>query len=120
MATSGYLDLATRGDFFMATDTWYTVITWGTLAEHAAETLTKGARVIVHGRLAERSYETKDGEARTVWELTADEIGTTLRHSTERGGASGTWSEKASVNTDRDRPQGRLSGDRYARAAGKN
>jgi single-strand DNA-binding protein len=50
------------------------------LAEHAAETLNKGDRVLVHGRLAQREYSTETGEKRTVWELTADDLGPSLRH----------------------------------------
>lgn len=52
---------------------------WREAAENAAETLTKGMRVIVTGRLKSRSYETKEGEKRTVIELEVDEIGPSLR-----------------------------------------
>ncbi|WP_425285101.1 single-stranded DNA-binding protein [Arthrobacter crystallopoietes] len=53
---------------------------WREAAEYAAETLTKGTRVIAQGRLKPRSYETKAGEKRTVIELEIDEIGASLRH----------------------------------------
>lgn len=57
---------------------------WHTPAEHAAASLHRGARVIVTGRLRQRSYETPGGEKRTVIELAADEIGTSLRFAPTR------------------------------------
>jgi single-strand DNA-binding protein len=56
---------------------------WRQPAEHVAESLTKGVRVIVQGRLVQRSYE-KDGVNRTVVELQADEIGPSLRYATAK------------------------------------
>jgi single-strand DNA-binding protein len=53
-------------------------------AENVAETLTKGARVIVTGRLRQRSYETREGEKRTVVEVDVEEIGPSLRYATAR------------------------------------
>jgi single-strand DNA-binding protein len=55
---------------------------WREAAEHAAESLTKGTRVIVSGLLKPRTYETKAGEKRTVIELEVDEIGPSLRYAT--------------------------------------
>jgi single-strand DNA-binding protein len=55
---------------------------WREAAENVAQSLTKGLRVIVSGRLKSRSYETKEGEKRTVIELEVDEIGPSLRHAT--------------------------------------
>lgn len=55
---------------------------WRDMAENATETLTKGMRVIVHGNLRQRSYETREGERRTVFEVEADEIGPSLRFAT--------------------------------------
>ncbi|GGR53728.1 single-stranded DNA-binding protein [Streptomyces roseolus] len=52
---------------------------WRQEAEHAAESLSRGTRVIVQGRLRQRTYETREGEKRTVIELEADEIGPSLR-----------------------------------------
>lgn len=52
---------------------------WKEAAENVAETLTKGMRVIAQGRLRSRSYDTKEGERRTVMELEIDEIGPSLR-----------------------------------------
>ncbi|MEZ2372720.1 single-stranded DNA-binding protein [Arthrobacter sp. RCC_34] len=53
---------------------------WREAAENVAESLTKGMRVIVSGRLKSRTYETKEGEKRTVMELEVDEIGPSLRY----------------------------------------
>jgi len=52
---------------------------WRQAAENVVETLTKGARVIVVGRLKQRSYETREGEKRTVYEIEVDEVGPSLR-----------------------------------------
>ena len=57
---------------------------WRQPAENVAETLTKGARVIVTGRLKQRSYDTREGEKRTVVEVDVDEIGPSLRYATAR------------------------------------
>jgi len=57
---------------------------WRQLAEHAAESLTKGTRVIVTGRLRQRSFELTEGVTRTVTELDVDELGPSLRYSTAR------------------------------------
>ena len=68
---------------------------WRDAAENVAESLQRGARVIVSGRLKSRSYETKEGEKRTVVEMDVDEIGPSLRsatakvNKTQRGGAGG-------------------------------
>ncbi|ARU46966.1 single-stranded DNA-binding protein [Corynebacterium silvaticum] len=53
---------------------------WRQAAENVAESLTKGMRVIVTGRLRQRSYETREGEKRTVMELEVDEVGPSLRY----------------------------------------
>ncbi len=55
---------------------------WRQPAENVAESLTKGARVLVTGRLHQRSFETKEGEKRTVVELDVDEIGPSLKYAT--------------------------------------
>jgi single-strand DNA-binding protein len=57
---------------------------WRQAAENVAETLTRGARVIVSGRLKQRSYETREGEKRTVVELEVDEVGPSLRYATAK------------------------------------
>jgi single-strand DNA-binding protein len=68
---------------------------WRDAAENIAESLHRGTRVIVTGRLKSRSYETKEGEKRTVVELDVDEVGPSLRYASakvtkaERGGSGG-------------------------------
>src|SRR5215468_5692859 len=57
---------------------------WRQAAENVAETLTRGMRVIVSGRLRQRSYETKEGEKRTVYEVEADEVGPSLRNASAK------------------------------------
>lgn len=52
---------------------------WRQAAENVAESLTKGMRVIVNGRLKQRSYQSKDGEQRTVFEVEVDEVGPSLK-----------------------------------------
>src|SRR5689334_6133530 len=71
---------------------------WRDAAENVAESLQRGSRVIVTGRLKSRSYETKEGEKRTVVELEVDELGPSLRYATakvnktSRGGGGGGFS----------------------------
>lgn len=66
---------------------------WRQAAENVAESLERGTRVVVQGRLTQRSFETREGEKRTVVELEVDEIGPSLRYATakvdkvERGGS---------------------------------
>ena len=68
---------------------------WREAAENVAESLTKGMRVIASGRLVQRSYETREGEKRTVVELQVDEVGPSLRYAsakvtrTQRSGGGG-------------------------------
>jgi single-strand DNA-binding protein len=57
---------------------------WRQAAENVAESLTRGARVIVSGRLKQRSYETTEGEKRTVYEVECDEIGPSLKYATAK------------------------------------
>lgn len=66
---------------------------WRQAAENVAESLTKGMRVIVQGRLKSRTYETRDGNRRTVLEVEAEEVGPSLRYATasiNRATSSGT------------------------------
>ena len=72
---------------------FFNVVAWGDLAENAAASLTKGSRVIVTGRLEQRSYDTKDGEKRSVVEVVADEIGPSLR-----------WARAEVERIERDKP----------------
>jgi single-strand DNA-binding protein len=57
---------------------------WREAAENVAESLTRGARVVVSGRLKQRSFETREGEKRTVVELEVDEIGPSLKYATAK------------------------------------
>jgi len=58
---------------------FFNIVAWTDLGENAAASLSKGMRVIVTGRLEQRSYETKEGEKRSVTEIRADELGPSLR-----------------------------------------
>lgn len=57
---------------------------WRTTAENAAESLSKGDRVVLSGRLRQKSYQTREGEQRIVYELEADELGPSLRYATTK------------------------------------
>lgn len=61
-----------------------TCTVWKQYAENVAESLTKGMRVIVQGRLKQRSYETREGEKRTVFEVDVEEVGPALRSATAK------------------------------------
>ncbi|RVW03025.1 single-stranded DNA-binding protein [Rhodococcus xishaensis] len=77
---------------------------WREAAENVTESLTRGSRVIVSGRLRQRSYESRDGEKRTVNELEVDEIGPSLRYATAkpskvtRGGGRADSSQRTSTD----------------------
>lgn len=98
---------------------------WREFAEHVANSLTKGMRVIARGNLRQRSYESKEGERRTSFELDVDEVGPSLRYATAqvtrsqaRTGAAGVggataqsdWGKPAS----NDNPWGNSSDDNSA------
>jgi single-strand DNA-binding protein len=61
---------------------FFNIVAWGSLGENASESLQKGSRVLVTGRLEQRSWETDDGEKRSIVEVVADEIGPSLRWAT--------------------------------------
>lgn len=63
---------------------YYRCTAWGQLAEHVTESLAKGSRVIVQGRLEIREYETRDGQRRVAAEIQVDDIGPSLRFATAR------------------------------------
>ena len=77
---------------------------WKEVAENVAESLDKGMRVIVQGRLKARSYDDKDGNRRASWELDVDEIGPALKFATakvtraQRGGGAPNSSSVSAVN----------------------
>jgi single-strand DNA-binding protein len=74
---------------------FFNVVAWRQLAENAGSTLTKGTRVVVSGRLEQRSWETEQGEKRSIVEVVADDIAPSLRfataeiHKVERSGPDG-------------------------------
>ncbi|WP_155369216.1 single-stranded DNA-binding protein [Catellatospora vulcania] len=99
---------------------------WRQLAENVAESLQKGSRVIVSGRLRQRSYETKEGEKRTVYELEVDEIGPSLRYATAKvqkmsrsggGGGGGYGSGSSGGGNSSSGGGGGFSDDPWATAA---
>jgi single-strand DNA-binding protein len=61
---------------------YFEVVGYGSMAENAANSLTKGSRVIVSGRLEQRSWETENGDKRSIVEINADEIGPSLKWAT--------------------------------------
>src|SRR5204862_5900504 len=61
---------------------FFNVVCWGEMGENASESLGKGARVVVTGRLEQRTYDDQDGQKRNVVEVIADEIGPSLRWAT--------------------------------------
>lgn len=71
-----------QGEFVDDETLWVRCSVWREMAENVAETLSKGTRVVVAGRLKARSFETKEGQQRTNWELDVDEVGPSLRWAT--------------------------------------
>lgn len=71
---------------------------WKEAAENVAETLTKGMRVMAQGRLRSRSYDTKEGERRTVMELEVDEVGPSLRYASAKVTRSARGAGEGSAN----------------------
>jgi single-strand DNA-binding protein len=71
-----------RNNEWVEDTSFFNVTAWGSLAENAASSLSKGSRIIVTGRMQQRSYETQAGEKRSVVEIVADEIGPSLRWAT--------------------------------------
>lgn len=72
---------------------WFAVTAFAEMGENCAASLTKGSRAIVTGRLQQRSWETKEGEKRSVVEIIADEIGPSLR-----------WAQAQIERTEREKP----------------
>ena len=90
-AVANFTVAATPRTFDKATSSWkdgealfLRCNIWGDAAEHVAETVTRGMRLIVQGRLRQRSFETKEGERRTVVELEVDEVGPSLRYASAK------------------------------------
>ena len=89
---------------------------WRNLADHTAESLTKGMRVIVAGRLKQRQYETPEGDKRTVYEIDVDDVGPSLKWATAKiarisrdkvphpVGSGDPWQDSTPADTHDDRP----------------
>lgn len=89
---------------------------WRQAAEHCAESLAKGMRVIVQGRLKQRSYEDREGVKRTVYELDVEEVGPSLRSATAK--VSKASSGGGGPSQGRGQSQGRSSGgDAWAQSS---
>ncbi|HUZ41836.1 MAG TPA: single-stranded DNA-binding protein [Acidimicrobiales bacterium] len=88
---------------------YFEVVGYGAMAENAANSLTKGARVIVSGRLEQRSWETENGDKRSIVEINADEIGPSLK-----------WATAVVTRTPRAEGSNFQSGERSAAAPRTN
>ena len=91
LAVANFTIASTPRSFDRATNDWkdgealfLRASVWREFAEHVAGSLVKGTRVIATGRLKQRSYETKEGEKRTSFEIEVDEIGPSLRYATAK------------------------------------
>jgi single-strand DNA-binding protein len=82
-STPRYLDKNTN-EWKDGDSLFLTCNVWRQAAENVAESLTRGTRVIVSGRLRQRSYETKEGEKRTVYEIEVDDVGPSLRNASAK------------------------------------
>ena len=102
-STPRYRDSKT-GEWKDGDSLFLTCQAWRQLAEHVAESLDKGLRAIVTGRLRQHSYETKEGEKRTVYELEADEVGPALSRATAKV-------TKVSRSNDNGQATGEASGE---------
>ena len=100
---------------------------WKEAAENVAESLTRGSRVIVTGRLRQRSFETREGEKRTVYEVEVDEIGPSLRYATaqvtrsqSRGQGGGFGGGQPSGQSDWGRPAGQSNDNPWGNSGSSN
>jgi len=82
-STPRFMDKATN-EWKDGDSLFLTCNVWRQAAENVAETLQRGMRVIVNGRLKQRSYETKEGEKRTVYEVEVDDVGPSLRNASAK------------------------------------
>lgn len=82
-STSRYLDKQSN-EWKDSDPLFLRVNVWRQMAENCAESLEKGFRVVVEGRLKQRSYETREGEKRTVYEIDADEVAPSLKYATAK------------------------------------
>ena len=131
-STPRFRDNAT-GEWKDGDSLFLTCNVWRQAAENVAESLTRGMRVIVSGRLRQRSYETKEGEKRTVYEIEVDDVGPSLRNASAKvnkvarsGGNGGgnlcgaRWGQGASRRGDRlSRRYGHIGPRGHLRANGR-
>jgi single-strand DNA-binding protein len=104
------------------------IVCWRDLAEHASESLTRGSRVIVIGRMEQRSWETQDGDKRSKVEIVADEVGPSLRWATAEvkksvrtgGGDSGGYSGGSNSGSGNSGGGGSWSGGGNSSNGGSN
>jgi single-strand DNA-binding protein len=94
------------GNWSAGETSFFRVNVWRALAENAAESLTRGTRVVVTGRLRQRSWENQEGEKRSMIEIEADDVGPSLKWATAKvektsrsssSSSSGDWGEKVTV-----------------------
>jgi single-strand DNA-binding protein len=108
-STPRYLDKGTN-EWKDGDSLFLTCNVWRQAAENVAESLQRGMRVIVSGRLRQRSYETKEGEKRTVYEVEVDDVGPSLRNASAkvnraaRSGANGNAGGQGAPATSGSRP----------------
>ena len=91
---------------------------WRQAAENVAETLSKGMRVIVQGRLKSRSYDDREGNRRTVFEVDVEEVGPSLRYATAKvnrtsGQGGGGWQGGGGQGGSHERGGGQAGGDNW-------
>jgi len=114
-STPRFRDNAT-GEWKDGDSLFLTCNVWRQAAENVAESLTRGMRVIVSGRLRQRSYETKEGEKRTVYEVEVDDVGPSLRNASAkvnrvtRSGGSGGYGQGGPGGQGSGRPSGGQGG----------
>ncbi|MEX0833564.1 MAG: single-stranded DNA-binding protein [Actinomycetota bacterium] len=95
---------------------YFAVNAWRALGENAAESLTRGTRVVVTGRLKQRSWENQEGEKRSAVEIEADDVGPSLKWATARvektskSGGSSDWSDKVPVGAGKAEEETPLDG----------
>jgi single-strand DNA-binding protein len=122
-STPRFRDNAT-GEWKDGDSLFLTCNVWRQAAENVAESLTRGMRVIVSGRLRQRSYETKEGEKRTVYEVEVDDVGPSLRNASAkvnkvaRSGGDGGYGGGRSSGTGSQGSQGGQGGQGGGRSSG--
>jgi len=122
-STPRFRDNAT-GEWKDGDSLFLTCNVWRQAAENVAESLTRGMRVIVSGRLRQRSYETKEGEKRTVYEVEVDDVGPSLRNASAkvnkvaRSGGDGGYAGRSSGGPGGQGNQGGQGGQGGGRSSG--